>query len=64
MEEKIKVYLLQNRYGDSCIYDDAEKVLHEFVCLIEEAEIGQMWAIEVSEMTQEEFDNLPEFDGF
>lgn len=28
-----------------------------------ESEIGEVWKIEIAEMTQEEYEALPEFDG-
>lgn len=48
--------------GASCLWntDDTTWLQHE----LEEAKPGEVYTVEIVEMTQEEHDALPEFDGW
>lgn len=48
--------------GASCLWntDDTTWLKHE----LEEAKPGEVYTVEIVEMTQEEHDVLPEFDGW
>lgn len=49
--------------GDSLILD-VKQALDEIVPLLEHAESGEFYLIEIIDMNEEVFKNLPEFTGF
>ena len=58
---KIKVYKLTSETGVGSFISSELKV---FEPEIENAEVGEVFKIEVAEMEKEKLDNLPEFNGF
>lgn len=51
--------------GHSCIYDAAScPNLLEEITELQYCEVGEEWRITVEEMSEEEFENLPEFAGW
>ena len=48
--------------GDS--HTDTLEGMGEFIKTLDDDAVGEQYALEVVEMTQDEFDALPEFDGF
>lgn len=65
-EKKVCLSASLNDSG-SFITDSVENLFdmlrEDFVCMLEGGE-GDVMTIKTVEMTQEEFDNLPEFDGW
>ena len=62
MSEK-KVYYklsLVDLIGDYCVYPDFDSIYFE----IDAAEVGTKFEIEIVEMTEEEFEDLGEFEGW
>ncbi len=56
-------------YNDNGSYieslDNAMNALQgEFDGIVEYAEVGDEWKIEIIEMEEQDFENLPEFDGW
>lgn len=56
----MKVYLIQSEEGEGYYLKD----LTELENLFDDAEEGESYTITYSEMSEEEFEALPEFDGF
>lgn len=57
----MKVYTItQNQLGSKFTTKDIVIVSET----IEDSEKGESWTIEVSEMSEEDYDDLPEFEGF
>lgn len=50
--------------SDGSYFTDDTKRLDGFIAELSDAEIGSKYIIEVVEMPQEEFDALPDFQGF
>ena len=63
-DQKIKVIAV-TMLGKTCIYSESEleEVLDHVTTHIEE-DYEDPLTIEIQEMTQEEFDNLEDFDGY
>ncbi len=60
--ETIKVYKLI-ACGSSCMFDDKRLLLDELDIMINDIENSSL-IIEVAEMTKEEYNQLPEFEGY
>ena len=67
-EGKQIVYIVSD--GESnCVFEDREMLLEEVNAILDNAEysddrIGEQWIISTDEMTSEEFDALPDFNGY
>ena len=48
--------------GGGC-YAQPEEALNVLIDEIKDSEVGAKWTVELVEMTQEEYDRLPEFEG-
>jgi len=57
----MKVFKITNKESNSYYIS---KTIDFLVADIENSEVGDVWKIEVTEMTEEEYEALPEFDGF
>ena len=60
--KKVKVYVLSYGRSESGAYIGTN--IREMVNELSEAEPGELYTIRVKMMTQDELDNLPDFDGF
>ena len=59
----MKVYKLTNEHGDSYVNKNLHDIMHELLCIMEFTE-GEKYTIEDMEMSEEEYNELPEFEGF
>jgi hypothetical protein len=60
----MKTYKLETDHGMGyCIYTSLDALLEEIKLFIEEGD-GAEIKVDVVEMTQEEYDELPEFEGW
>ena len=62
-ESPKKIYYKLSRpglMGDFCIYPNFDSIYFE----LDDAEVGEKFEIEIVEMTEEEFEDLGEFEGW
>jgi hypothetical protein len=56
----MKVYLIKNQDGNGYYTNNLQEIENIF----EDAEVGETYSITLDEMTEEQYEALPEFDGF
>ena len=57
---KMRVYTMRPEGMGSCCEKDLSNVLE----ILKHSQINETWEIAISEMPEEEYNNLPEFNGF
>jgi hypothetical protein len=63
IDDKKKVYYKLSRpdlYGDYCVFPNFDSIYFE----LDNAEVGEKFEIEIVEMTEQEFEDLGEFEGW
>lgn len=64
-ETKIRVYKVAPAGGFSpCSFSDVDRAVQEVKLLLTEGEVGDAVAVETTELTQEDYDSLPEHPGY
>jgi hypothetical protein len=61
--EKVRVYKLSPGWSP-IVFTDFDRLMQDVRDMIENSEIGDEVLVQIDEMTQDEFDNLPEHEGW
>ena len=60
------VFSVNDRHGDGCCFpsEEFDEMIEHVKTTLDGLNAGDKLTIELAEMTQEEFDALPEFEGY